>query len=140
MGAVCALTQLLLLVAFTRAGLSPFASNAVAFALAAHLNFVLGATFTWSDRRGGSLLLRWLAFIGAISGTALLNLATFEVARSVLPAVAAAAAGIGVAAACNFLLADRAVFRPARSPAFVPPAPSARLPKSSFAAPLEKTR
>lgn len=62
---------------------------------------------------GRGLARRWLRFHLSIGGTAALNLLVFGVARLALPALAASALGIGVAAVFNYLLADRLVFRPA---------------------------
>lgn len=110
-GVLCAATQLTLLSAFTHRGVPPLTANLAAFALAAHLNFLGSSAFTWGDRRGGSVVTRWLAFLAAVSGTAALNLAVFQAALTLLPVMVAAAAGIGVAATLNFLLGDRAIFR-----------------------------
>lgn len=121
-GLLCAVTQLVLLSTFTHRGMAALPANVAAFVLAAHLNFLLSSTFTWRDRRGGSMATRWAAFLAAISGTALLNLTVFEAGRVLLPVTAAAAAGIVVAATLNFLLGDRAIFRPP-SEAVTPAAP-----------------
>lgn len=113
-GLVAGLTQLGLLAALTWAGWPDLAANIVAFLLAAQVNFALSSCFTWRDRRDGSSLpRRWLAFHGAILGMALVNLAVFAATRTVLPALAASAAGIAVAAAGNFVIGDRVVFRAA---------------------------
>ena len=87
-------------------------ANAVAFLLAAQVNFALSSLFTWRDRRRmAPLWRRWLAFHGAIAAMALVNQSVFLAARTVLPVLAAAAAGIAVAAVGNYLLGDRLVFR-----------------------------
>src|SRR5690242_12470921 len=49
-GGLAGLCQLALLSALTRRGWAPDVANVVAFLLAAQLNFVLSATFTWRDR------------------------------------------------------------------------------------------
>lgn len=128
-GGLCALAQLAFLLVFTARGLAAFPANVAAFTLAAHLNFLISTTFTWGDRRSGALVTRWLAFLGAVSGTALLNLAVFEVARAALPVLLAAASGIAAAATLNYLVADRAIFTRAAAtastaPPFSPQAPS----------------
>src|SRR5689334_103210 len=70
-------------------------ANAVAFLLAAQVNFALSATFTWRDRQGASpLWRRWLVFHGSIATMAVVNQLVFLAARTALPALAAAAAGI----------------------------------------------
>ncbi len=113
-GIACAALQIALVAALDAAGSGGFAANAVAFALAAQLNFVLSSRFTWGDRRpGGSMSWRWLVFLGAISGTAALNLGVFALAQPLLGDVRAAALGIAAAAIVNFLVGDRAIFRPA---------------------------
>lgn len=136
-GGLCAVAQLGMLLVLTARGAAPLLANATAFTIAAHLNFVVSATFTWGDRRGGSLLARWVAYLVAISGTALLNLAVFEVARAVLPVAVAAAAGIAVAAALNFVIGDRAIFR---SDPHVAGAPRPLRPSTSTLAPTEQPR
>lgn len=130
-GGCCALVQLALLAALSARGFAPFEANAAAFALAAHLNFAASSTFTWRDRRGGSLPARWLAFLGAVSGTALLNLAVFALASAVLPVVLAAAAGIAVAAVVNYLVADHAIFTRRVAPATSMPALDPQTPSTS---------
>lgn len=114
-GGAAGLTQLLLLVLLTGRSLPALMANAVAFVLAAQINFWLSQTFTWHDRRSApgvrGLTVRWLRFHGAIAGTALVNMAVFAVASAYLPYLSAATLGIGVAATANFIVGDRFVFR-----------------------------
>ena len=115
-GGTAGLMQLGLLYALTNQGLNPVLANAAAFLLAAQFNFSLSQIFTWYDRwPSGSakrmLLTRWLAFHGAIAGTAMLNMSVFVAARLALPDLLAAALGIGTAAIVNFAANDRLVFR-----------------------------
>ena len=113
-GGACAAFQLALFVALDAAGTSGLAANAIAFAVAAQLNFVLSSRFTWSDRRrSGPIAWRWLAFIGAISGTAALNLGVFALAQPLVGDLRASALGIAAAAVVNFVVGDRAIFRAA---------------------------
>lgn len=96
----------------TRQGWPELAANGAAFLLAAQINFALSVTFTWRDRLAGQgLWRRWLAFHGAIAGMAVVNMLVFAAARAALPALAASALGIGVAAVGNFVVGDRLVFR-----------------------------
>ena len=73
-------------------------ANPIAFLISAQVNFLLSATFIWGDRNNGmgqprAFLRRWIAFHGAIFGTALLNQAVFIMAQQVLPALTAAGSG-----------------------------------------------
>jgi putative flippase GtrA len=120
-GGLAGLGQLALLTLFTRWGWAPDLANATAFLLAAQLNFLLSSTFTWRDRLAGQsgprvLWRRWLAFHGAIAGMAVVNMLVYTAARHALPVLAASALGIAAAAAGNFLLGDRLVFRPRVAP------------------------
>jgi putative flippase GtrA len=115
-GGLAGLMQLALLKLLTDHGWPALVANGVAFLLAAQLNFVLSSLFTWRDRQAGrSLGRRWLAFHGAIASMAVVNLVVFAAARLVLPDLAASAAGICAAAAGNFFIGDRLVFRPRRA-------------------------
>lgn len=121
-GGTAGLTQLALLKLFVDGGWPELGANAVAFLLAAQLNFILSCTFTWRDRRANRSLARcWLAFHGSIAGMAVVNMVVFAAARTVAPAMLASIAGILAAAAGNFMLGDRLIFRsrplaePARS-------------------------
>jgi putative flippase GtrA len=109
-GMACAAIQLLLLQLLTSSRLRALPANLAAFAVSAQFNFFLSSTFTWSDRPGGAVTSKWLRFLAAASGTALLNLSLFQLARLVLPLLPAAGAGIVLAAILNFVVADRAVF------------------------------
>ncbi|MEI6136913.1 MAG: GtrA family protein [Chloroflexota bacterium] len=113
-GLICAALQLALVAAFEAAAVPGLAANALAFGLAAQLNFVLSSRFTWGDRaRSGPLAWRWGAFLGAISGTAVLNMAVYALARPLVGDLEAAALGIAAAAIVNFVVGDRAIFRAA---------------------------
>lgn len=117
-GGAAAVIQLTLLHLLTQHGWGATWAFVVAFLTAAQVNFLLHTTVTWHDRRGlaarASLLRRWLAFHGSISGTALLNVAVFTVAHLAIPALLAAMLGIAAAAAANFVTFDRFVFRAPR--------------------------
>jgi putative flippase GtrA len=118
-GLLASAVQLLLLGGLLHLDLRVLPANALAFALAAQVNFALSYGFTWSDRRDvapSRPLVQWFEFLSSISSTAVLNLAVFAFASSVLPAMLAAASGIGSAACLNFLLGDRLVFRATRRP------------------------
>src|SRR5947209_4027359 len=110
-GGLAGLLQLGLLALLTGRGWPAALANAVAFLLAAQVNFALSSLFTWRDRRRmAPLWRRWLAFHGAIAAMALVNQSVFLAARTALPALVASAAGIAVAAVGNYLLGDRLVF------------------------------
>jgi putative flippase GtrA len=110
-GGLAGLLQLGLLALLLGHGWPSAPANTVAFLLAAQVNFAVSSLFTWRDRRRtGPLWRRWLAFHGAIAAMALVNQGVFLATRTVLPALAASAAGIAVAAVGNYLLGDRLVF------------------------------
>ena len=112
-GGLCGLIQLGLLMVFTSHGLHALTANTVAFLLAAQLNFGLSCAFTWRDRRPvGTVGRRWLAFHGSIASMAVVNMVVFAAGRTLVPDLAASAAGICAAAVGNFLIGDRLVFRP----------------------------
>lgn len=116
-GCLAGVIQLGLLHLGSRHGADALLANLVAFLIAAQVNFVLSATFTWGDlppdvRSHATLFRRWVAFHGSIMGTALLNQAVFAAAHTVMPPLVAAALGIAVAAIVNFVLLDRVIFRP----------------------------
>jgi putative flippase GtrA len=118
-GATAGIVQLLLLRCLEAAGAPPLVSNGLGFLVAAQVNFVLSQAFTWADRPPDvatteTLPRRWVRFHAAISGTALLNMLVFAAARVTMPDLPASALGIGVAAAVNFYLANRVVFRRAQ--------------------------
>ena len=110
-GGLAGLLQLGLLALLVGRGWPSAPANVVAFLLAAQVNFAVSSLFTWRDRRRTAPLWRhWLAFHGAIAAMALVNQGVFLAARTALPALAASAAGIAVAAVGNYLLGDRLVF------------------------------
>ncbi len=115
-GGLAGLTQLALLKLFTDQGLHALPANSAAFLLAAQVNFALSSMFTWRDRGAGQALWRrWLVFHGSIAGMAVVNMAVFAVARTVMPDLAASVTGICAAAVGNFFIGDRLVFRSRRS-------------------------
>lgn len=114
-GGICGVIQLAILFLLERAGWNSLLANATGFAISAQVNFLLSNHFIWGDRGGYEgglprLARRWVKFHGSIAGTALLNMAVFAAASTVVPSVIAGAIGIGVAAAVNFLIQDRLVF------------------------------
>lgn len=118
-GGLCGALQLAALAGLLRVGVPPLIANVAAFSVAAQLNFALSLCFTWSDRaaaggRSARLVRRWLGYHGAIAGAAALNQIVFAVARLSIPALPAAALGIGAAALVNFCLQDRLIFRRSR--------------------------
>jgi putative flippase GtrA len=111
-GGIAGAIQVVLLALLIAHGWDALAANAVAFLLAAQVNFVLSRLFTWHDRQpSGSLGAAWLLFHGSIALTALLNMLTFAAARSIMPSLAASAAGIAVGALGNYFAGDWIVFR-----------------------------
>lgn len=95
-------------------------ANIIAIMVAVQGSFILGSLVTWGDRlaSGGTTFVRWLAFHGSVAGTVSLNMATFALTNIWLTTLPAAAAGIGAAAAFNYLSGDRLVFRSAAASAF----------------------
>lgn len=111
-GGIAGVVQLALLALLTHAGWAELPANALAFLLAAQLNFALSSAFTWRDRRADRALgRRWLAFHGSIAAMAVVNMLVFALARAALPTLLASALGIAAAACGNFMLGDRLVFR-----------------------------
>jgi putative flippase GtrA len=111
-GGLAGLTQIGLLQLFTDQGMDALLANAIAFIMAAQLNFVLSSVFTWADRRPAhAMWRRWSAFHGSIASMAVVNMIVFALARTVMPDLAASATGIGAAAMGNFFIGDRLVFR-----------------------------
>src|SRR2546423_15698806 len=109
-GGLAGLLQLGLLALLTGRGWPTAPANALAFLLAAQVNFALSSLFTWRDRRKTApLWRRWLAFHGAIAGMALVNQSVFLAAWTALPALVASAAGIAGAAGGDYPLGDRPV-------------------------------
>ncbi len=110
-GVTAGAIQLVLLTFLSGKGWDTLAANAVAFAIAAQVNFLLSTTVTWRDRAlPGSLLRRWALFHCSIALMAVVNMLTFAVARTAMPIVAASLAGIAMAALGNYLIGDRIVF------------------------------
>jgi putative flippase GtrA len=111
-GGLSGLFQLALLALLTGRGWPELPANLFAFLLAAQVNFVLSLLFTWRDRRTAApVWRRWLTFHASIAAMAVVNQLVFVVARTLLPTLMAATAGIAVAAVGNFLLGDLLVFR-----------------------------
>jgi putative flippase GtrA len=111
-GGGAGLVQLGLLALLTGRGWPVASANAVAFLLAAQVNFVLSTTLTWRDRgTTAPLWRRWLMYHGSIVAMAAVNGLVFLAARTALPPVPASATGIAAAGLGNFLLGDRLVFR-----------------------------
>ncbi len=114
-GCTSALVQLGLLALLLDAGWKGLPADILAFLVAAQVNFWFNDRFTWGDRRScaasAHIYTRWARFHFSISGAALLNLGIFAAVRLAMPELPAAALGIAVAAAVNFLMGDRVVFR-----------------------------
>jgi putative flippase GtrA len=111
-GVLAAVIQLAVLTLLLHNDWDSLAADALAFLLAAQVNFVLASFLTWRDRwLATSLPYRWVKFHLAIASTAGLNLLTFALAQLFIPDDAAAMLGIAAAGAVNFLLGDRIVFR-----------------------------
>jgi putative flippase GtrA len=94
-------------------------SNAIAFLLAAQLNFVLNYAVTWRDRRTHSpgVFVRQLAGFNVLVCAGLpVNQAVYLLADMVLPYILAGAVGIGATTLGKYLIADRWIF-PRRSAA-----------------------
>src|SRR5438105_201370 len=70
-GGMAATVQLALLALMLRQGWEPLLANALAFLLAAQVNFALSMTLTWHDRHAGagasSLARCWLLFQASIA-------------------------------------------------------------------------
>jgi putative flippase GtrA len=117
-GAGCGVVQLSVLHLLV-AGFSAEAhlANFIAFIISMELNFTFNQLFTWRDCWGSELTIgrffaRLLMFnVGAsVTGLAL-NQGVFALMNLFMWYLPAAAIGICVAAAANFLLNDRLVFR-----------------------------
>jgi putative flippase GtrA len=111
-GASAGALQLALLVLLSRSGVPAVSSDALAFLLAAQLNFVLSRRFTWGDRPRARLPQQWAAFHASIAGTGALNIGVFSLARLAAANPFASLIGIAAASSANFLIGDRAIFRP----------------------------
>jgi putative flippase GtrA len=112
-GGVCAVVQLLLLAVLQeRTGLGSW-SNAIAFLVAAQLNFVLNYLVTWGDRRrrGAWVFGRQLAGFNLLVGRTALNQGVYLVAEMFVPYLVAGAIGIGATTLAKYLIADRLIFR-----------------------------
>src|ERR1035438_4737087 len=114
--ASCTLLQLLFLAVAVRLGMNKILANGLGFVLAAQVNFVLSARWTWRDRplrpAGRGQLTRWALF----NGTALSALAANELVFSLLtwsgmPFLAASLCGIVCGAALAFSLNHTVTFR-----------------------------
>jgi len=117
-GGTSGLIQIGLLAVLVAHGWPSLRANLAAFLMAAQVNFALSTLFTWSDRRvAQALARRWLLFHCSIAGMAALNMLVFAACRTWLPDLAAAACGIVAAAAGNYALGDRLVFRDWHRPA-----------------------
>ncbi len=114
LGAVCAVTQLGLLIALTeRTNLGPV-SNTVAFLLAAQLNFALNSAFTWRDRMQRprvALVAQLLGFNVLILVAAAFNQAIYVVGLRVAPYLIAGAVGILATTIAKYFVADRWIFQ-----------------------------
>ncbi len=112
-GGLCALAQLSVLALLRElTGLGSW-SNAVAFLLAAQLNFVLNYAFTWRDRRTHSVgvFVRQLAGFNVLVGLGLpVNQGVYLLAETVFPYIVAGAIGIGATTLAKYLIADRWIF------------------------------
>src|SRR5258708_21313373 len=96
-GITCFATQLILLAIMARLGTYRPVANAVAFALAAQLNFLLSSRLTWRDRpatgrRGTGA--RWLAYNGTAGLSLGCNTAIFLLAYRTIGTGLAAGAGV----------------------------------------------
>ncbi len=117
-GASCGVVQLsvlhLLVASF---GAEEHLANLVAFIISMELNFTFNQLFTWRDRWSSELTIdrfiaRLLLFNVAASLTAgVMNQGVFALMNLFIWYLPAAAIGICVAAAANFLVNDRLVFR-----------------------------
>lgn len=109
--------QLALLHLWTQRGWDALAVNIAAFFVAAQVNFLLSARFTWADRRDptrprASLPRCWAAYHGSIISTAILNQAVFALARGFLPLLLASLLGTATAGLINYVMLDRVIFTP----------------------------
>lgn len=115
-GGGASVCQMLLLWQLTRLGIAALPANALAFLIAAQVNFVLSLRFTWADRLSARTLLhQWGVFHLSIASTAILNMVVFALARTIEPTGIAAAAGTATAALANYMLGDLLVFREKRT-------------------------
>lgn len=112
-GAACAVAQLGLLALLQEGtGLGAW-SNAIAFIVAAQLNFALNYTVTWRDRMTPGLWVfaRQLAGFNVLVAAGLpLNQGAYLVAEMFVPYLIAGAIGIGATTLAKYLIADRWIF------------------------------
>jgi putative flippase GtrA len=114
-GGTCGTLQLGILVTLRLQGAPGLAANIIAFLCSAQVNFILSNRFIWKERRTSAngmrmLVQRWWRFHLSIAGTFVLSQAIFLVGRLAVPEVIAAALGMSISAAVNFLIQDRYTF------------------------------
>jgi putative flippase GtrA len=117
-GGSCGLVQLSVLHGLVAGmGMGERISNLIAFIISMELNFVFSQFFTWRDRWSSTLqphkfLARMAMFnLSAASTSGVVNQGVFNLLNTFIWYLPAAALGICAAAAANFLLNDRLVFR-----------------------------
>jgi putative flippase GtrA len=112
-GGVCALFQLAALAVLQEGTSLGSWSNAVAFVLAAQLNFILNYAVTWRDRRrhAPAVFVRQLAGFNVLVWLGLpVNQGVYLVAEMFVPYIVAGAVGIGATTLAKYLIADRWIF------------------------------
>ena len=117
-GGSCGVVQLSVLHGLVAGGgMDERLANLIAFIISMEMNFVLSQFFTWRDRWSSTLQpLKFLARLGmfnvaAASTSGLVNQGVFNIVAIFIWYLPAAAIGICAAAAANFMLNDRLVFR-----------------------------
>src|SRR5438270_4440871 len=114
-GGLCALLQVLLLIALVRAArMPPLVANLVAAAVSTQVNFGLSVAFTWRERIPASgpkyLIRRLMSYNGLAVGTLAVNELVFSISLRFVSYPVAGWLGILVAASLNYMVSRKVIF------------------------------
>ena len=115
-GGVASLLQLLLLYLIHLTGMPKLLANFFAFEISTQVNFTLSYFITWHDRTPERPTIRYvierlLGFNGMAVTTLIINMSVFALMLLYVHFMIAGAVAILVAAATNFIVSSRLVFR-----------------------------
>ncbi len=115
-GGVASLLQLLLLYVIQLTGISKLLANFFAFEISTQVNFTLSYFITWYDRTPEKptaryVIERLLGFNGMAVTTLIINMSVFALLLLYVHFMIAGAVAILVAAATNFVISSRLIFR-----------------------------
>jgi putative flippase GtrA len=115
-GGVASLLQLLLLYLIQLTGISKLLANFFAFEISTQVNFTLSYFITWYDRTPKKPTVRYIierlvAFNGMAVSTLVINMSVFALMLLYAHFMIAGAVAILVAAAANFMVSSRLIFR-----------------------------